>query len=92
MTSSHSKLWGVLATSSVASSHSGYRGVGAERHDQHYKNNSMNFGVAVYLCDRIFGSYEANDDNDNVNNDAGAVGGGRARTSKRSDRVHCKSA
>ena len=55
-------LWGVVAVSSVSTSHSGYCGVDADRHDQHHKNNTKNFGVAIYLLDRIFGSYDPCDD------------------------------
>jgi sterol desaturase/sphingolipid hydroxylase (fatty acid hydroxylase superfamily) len=60
-------LWGLIATFSVTSSHSGY-GPGspvpgaAGQHDRHHEEFNCNFGVALYIGDRLSGSYKPDDD------------------------------
>ena len=52
-------LWGVVVTISVSTSHSGYvpdKG-GSNEHDLHHEFFNCNYGVALYLGDRIFGTY-----------------------------------
>lgn len=56
-------LWGVIATSSVTISHSGYGPGGplpgaTGLHDRHHEEFNCNYGVALYLGDRLFGSYK----------------------------------
>ena len=53
-------IWGAIATCSVATSHSGYTSEvgGSFEHDKHHQDFSCNFGVALYLGDRIFGSFQ----------------------------------
>ena len=50
-------LWGCIASTSVATSHSGYAFLGAEKHDMHHLKFHCNYGVAGYIGDRLMGSF-----------------------------------
>lgn len=52
-------LWGAVVTISVSTSHSGYVPEigGSEEHDMHHELFNCNYGVALYLGDRCFGTY-----------------------------------
>ena len=59
MQGSSRQLWGVVVTISVSTSHSGYVPDigGSNEHDMHHEFFNCNYGVALYLGDRIFGTY-----------------------------------
>lgn len=52
-------LYGVVVTISVSTSHSGYVPEigGSNEHDMHHEFFNCNYGVALYLGDRYFGTY-----------------------------------
>ena len=52
-------LWGIIATTSVALSHSGYvpEYGGSVEHDLHHQRFDVNYGIGFCLGDRLFGSY-----------------------------------
>mmetsp|Transcript_12341 Transcript_12341/g.28955 ORF Transcript_12341/g.28955 Transcript_12341/m.28955 type:complete len:125 (+) Transcript_12341:156-530(+) len=62
MFGSHPYIWGawaVIASISIAWSHSGYefKLASARLHDNHHKYFNVNYGLAIYVMDRVFDTY-----------------------------------
>ena len=49
-------LWIILATINVVMAHSGYKNFGDD-HDLHHRKKNINFGLGLYICDRLYGTY-----------------------------------
>ena len=51
-------LWIIISTISTITIHSGYNYFD-KRHEYHHENLKVNFGLGLYLCDRLYGTYKS---------------------------------
>ena len=50
--------WVIIATTNVVVVHSGYD-LFDKKHESHHKYLNVNYGLGVYLCDRLYGTYKS---------------------------------